>query len=96
MFSVELLAEAEEELSEAYDWYEEQLHGLGGRFYNEADHHLSLLEQDPLLFPVRYQEELRALPLKKFPFLLIYWVDTTNFIVYVLSVFHTSRNPSID
>ncbi|MHB8208332.1 hypothetical protein [Mucilaginibacter sp.] len=37
MFSVELIAVAEDELSEAYDWYEDQQIGLGNRFYNEVN-----------------------------------------------------------
>lgn len=48
VFNVELLAEAEDELDEAFGWYEKQQFGLGDRFYKEVDHHLSLLEKRPV------------------------------------------------
>jgi len=33
VFNVELISDAEEELSEAYDWYEKQQVSLGDKFY---------------------------------------------------------------
>lgn len=93
MFNVDLVAEAEDELSEAYDWYEQQLPGLGNKFYKEVNHYLTLLEHDPFQFPVRYVEQLRAVPLNKFPFLIIYWIDQITNMIFVVSIFHTSRDP---
>ncbi len=93
MFEIILLAQAEDEMAEAYDWYKEQLSGLGNRFYKETNHHLTLIEKNPLWFPIRYAEGLRELPVKKFPFLIIYWTDETTSVVYVTSIFHTSRDP---
>jgi plasmid stabilization system protein ParE len=93
VFNVELLIQAENELAEAYDWYEEQQPTVGDKFYKEIDYYLGLLEKDPHLFAIRYTEELRAVALNKFPFLIIYWVDEASYKVYVVSVFHTSRNP---
>ena len=93
MFKVELLAQAEDELSEAYDWYEEQQPSLGNKFYNEVNHYLTLLEYNPHQFPIKYIEELRSASLNKFPYLLIYWIDEDNLQVIVVSIFHTSRHP---
>ncbi|MCR8560606.1 type II toxin-antitoxin system RelE/ParE family toxin [Mucilaginibacter sp. BJC16-A38] len=93
MFEVELLTEAEKELANAYDWYEEQLTSLGNRFYKEIKYYLTLIENNPYLFQIRYSEELRAASLNKFPFLIIYWIDEINRVVYVTSIFHTSRSP---
>jgi plasmid stabilization system protein ParE len=95
VFKIELLAIAEEELSDSYDWYEEQQPGLGNRFYNEISYYLSLLENNPYQFPVKYIQELRTVAINKFPFLIIYWVDEVNDVVYITSVFHTSRNPRV-
>jgi len=44
VFEVELLAVAEEELADSFDWYEEQMPLLGNKFYNEINHYLNLLE----------------------------------------------------
>lgn len=93
MFDVELLIQAENELADAYDWYEEQQPAVGDKFYKEVSYYLSLLEKDPKLFAIKYREELRSVALNKFPYLLIYWIDEAAYKVYVVSVFHTSRNP---
>lgn len=93
MFEIILLAQAEDELADAYDWYEEQQPQLGNRFYNEINYYLTLLEKDPYLFPVKYVEELRAASTNKFPYIIIYWIDEVKRVVYVVSIFHTSRKP---
>lgn len=80
-------------MSEAYDWYEERQDGLGGRFYKEINYYLTILENDPFLFPIRYIEDLRAVPVNKFPFLIVYWVYERESKVYVTSIFHTSKEP---
>jgi len=72
VLKVELLSQAEDELSDAYDWYEEQQIALGNKFYNEINHYLNLIEHNPYQFPVRYTEELRSASLNKFPFLILY------------------------
>lgn len=95
MFEVELLAIAEIELSESYDWYEEQQAGLGDRFFNEIEYYLTVLEKNPYIFPVKYVEELRTVTVNKFPFLIIFWVDINRNKIYVVSIFHTSRNPRV-
>ena len=93
VLKVELLSQAEDELSDAYDWYEEQQIALGNKFYNEINHYLNLIEHNPYQFPVRYTEELRSASLNKFPFLILYWIDEMSDVVFIVSVFHTSRNP---
>ena len=92
-FDVELLALAEDELSDAYDWYEEQQESLGDKLYYEVNYFLNLLELNPYQFQVRYADDLRAASLNKFPYLIIFWIDEPNYIIYVVSIFHTSRNP---
>jgi toxin ParE1/3/4 len=93
VYKVELLFGAEEELSDAYDWYEEQQVALGNKFYNEINHYLTLIENNPYHFPVKYVEELHSAALNKFPYLVIYWIDEINLTVFVVSIFHTSRDP---
>lgn len=93
MFKIELLSKAEDELSEAYNWYEEQQPALGDKLYKEVSYYLDIISKNPYHFQIRYIEELRTASLNKFPFLIIYWVDVVNNIVFVTSIFHTSRNP---
>ena len=93
VFKIELLSQAEDELSDAYDWYEKQRTTLGDKFYIEISHYLNLIEHNPYQFPIKYVEELRSASLNKFPYLIIYWIDEINLVVFVNSIFHTSRNP---
>jgi len=93
VFKIELLEVAEIELSDSYDWYEEQQLGLGNRFYKEISYYLNLLESKPYLFPIRYAGDLRTVAINKFPYLIIYWIDEVTNAIYVVSIFHTSRNP---
>lgn len=54
MFKSEFLPKAEVELSNAYRWYEEKQSGLGKKFFNELDHYLTVLENNPFQFPIKY------------------------------------------
>lgn len=93
MFEIELLFQAENELSEAYDWYEEQQSGLGNRLFDEINHYLTLVETNPFQFPIRYAQDLRTAALKIFPYLIIYWIDEHQQKAFITSIFHTSRKP---
>lgn len=94
MYTVELLAEAEQDVSDACEWYEDKQNGLAARFLNELDHYLDLISTNPLQFEVRFSERYRVATLKVFPFLIVYRIDDQHSTIYVISVFHTSRNPS--
>jgi toxin ParE1/3/4 len=93
VYKVELLSQAEVELADAYDWYKEQQQTLGNKLYNEVNYYLTLLEQNPYQFPIKYTNELRPVVINKFPYLIIYWIDEDNKTVFVVSIFHTSRKP---
>jgi len=58
-YSVELIADAEIELSDAFDWYNEKQSGLGNRFFNEVSSSLKRISDNPFKFAVKYENELR-------------------------------------
>ena len=93
MFNVDLLIEAEAEITDAFEWYEAKQTGLGNKFYKEIDYYLNLIESNPYLFQVKYSNDLRSAALNKFPYLIIFWIDDSNFKVYIVSIFHSSREP---
>ena len=93
MFEIELLPQAENELAEAFEWYEEQLAGLGNKLYKEVDYYLTAIGSNPYHYPIKYKGELHTVALNKFPYLIIYWVDKINNLIIVVSIFHTSREP---
>jgi plasmid stabilization system protein ParE len=74
---------AEEDLQEAYAWYERQRVGLGEDF-------LSSTLRNPEMHRVVHENSRRAL-IRRFPYALFY--EYVNDHVIVLCVFHRSRDP---
>jgi toxin ParE1/3/4 len=93
MYTVKLFTEAEIEVAEACKWYEKQQQGLGKRYLEEVDHYLQLIGANPLQFPIRFSERFRFAVLKKFPYFIVFTIQEDLKLIYVNSVFHTSRNP---
>jgi len=78
------------EIGEAYEWYEEQLHGLGAEFIDALDTKLQLIAQTPLLF-TEIRRGVRRTLLSHFPYGVFY--ASKGDVVSVLAVVHTARNP---
>ncbi|MEO6524762.1 MAG: type II toxin-antitoxin system RelE/ParE family toxin [Mucilaginibacter sp.] len=93
MYTVKLLHEAEIEIANGCEWYEEQQKGLAKRFLKEVDYYLALLRKNPLQFNVRFSEKFRFATLQVFPYTIAYKIDEVDKIVYVNAIFHTSQNP---
>lgn len=83
---------AREEVSDAYQNYESRRSGLGDSFLESLDEIFDLIIENPNLFPIDF-EEVRKAPIRKFPFTVYYEVVEEE--VFVYSVFHQSREPSI-
>jgi plasmid stabilization system protein ParE len=81
---------AREEISIAYNWYEEQQDGLGERFLKYLEAKADFVKNYPKSYPLKYKLFRLAL-LDNFPFLLAYELLEDKVIVY--RVFHASRNP---
>jgi hypothetical protein len=94
MYTVKLLTEAEIELSDACKWYEMQQAGLGKRLLSEVKHYLKLISKNPLQFEVKFSNKYRFAVLKVFPYFISYRIEEGTNYIYVISIFHTSRNPA--
>ena len=79
------------EIQDAINYYDEQQSGLGQRFETELNKHILKLEKNPY-FRIRY-DNVRCLPVKKFPYLVHYTLDEAKNLVSIHAVFHTSRDP---
>jgi plasmid stabilization system protein ParE len=90
MLDLIILDDAEDDLLNAYNWYEAKEHGLGDRFLSSVQDGLTLIRQHPEIFPVSLVECRRAL-ISKFPFEIIYEKKENRVVVY--SVFNCSQNP---
>lgn len=91
-FQVVILEKAFQEIENARDFYENNQINLGTSFTKEVFSILEILESNPLLFPVKFNNMREAL-VNKFPFVVIFEVLPNNEII-VLSVFHFRRNPN--
>ena len=89
-YDVRLREEAEQDLTEASVWYQEQQRDLGHEFIDEVSTTLQSIQNSPLSYPIVYRDMRRALT-RKFPFSVFYQIHTNTVIVF--GVLHASRDP---
>jgi len=83
--------EARLEFEEAVHYYDEQLKGLGGRYRAEVRSALHRIRTWPLSCPAE-RGDIRRLILPRFPYKLLYSVESDH--VYVIAVAHQHREPN--
>jgi len=81
---------AEDDIREAFLWYEEQLPNLGTRFEEHISSAMLKILENPLKFQVRH-DRVHICFLKKFPYGIHFVLNEDE--ILIVSVFHTSRNP---
>jgi plasmid stabilization system protein ParE len=86
-----LVPEAEQDIADAYDWYEARRPGLGEDFLSCVDACIQAICRNPEMCAVVHQAYRRAL-LRRFPYAVFY--EHTGDLVTVYSVFHTSQDPA--
>jgi hypothetical protein len=67
--------EAEKDMAEGFDWYEERRHGLGYEFLREVRTLLSTIETNPQRHAETYRGVRMAL-IKRFPYKLLYLLSS--------------------
>jgi len=82
------------DIEQAVNWYNEQKKGLGNKFLLNVKKILTELKNSALSFPIRY-DNIRCMPLRKFPFMIHYSIDLERKVVKVVALFHTSRDPEL-
>jgi plasmid stabilization system protein ParE len=63
--------EAEQDISEAYAWYETRQIGLGEEFLNCLDACIESIRRSPEIYPVVYEDYRRTL-VRRFPYAVFY------------------------
>lgn len=84
--------EAEDDVADAFAWYEEQSRGLGSHFLLCVEAALSQIKRHPDASPVVHRQIRRAL-LRRFPYGVFYLLEDTR--ILVLAVFHAKRSPAL-
>lgn len=80
----------EQDISEAYAWYEERRVGLGEEFLSCVDACIQAICRMPEMYAVVYENYRRAF-VRRFPYSIFY--EYTSNTVTVYCVFHNSRDP---
>ena len=83
---------AREEISDAYNYYENKQFRLGIKFFDAIEDTLDLILEHPEAFPLEF-DTVRKAVVKKFPFIILF-TTATDSVIYVVAVFHTGQAPS--
>ena len=87
-----LRAEAEVEMAEAAQWYEEHQAGLAEAFLAELESTFAAIEENPRRFPELGRGVRRALT-KRFPYSVFFYIFRESTVV-ILAVLHQARDPA--
>ncbi|MDZ8085961.1 MAG: type II toxin-antitoxin system RelE/ParE family toxin [Nostoc sp. DedQUE12b] len=82
--------EAEVDIQDAFEWYEQRESGVGSEFVRAVDSCLALIERNPSTYPVVYQQARRLL-IRRFSYGVIYVVEEN--VITVIACYHVKRNP---
>lgn len=83
--------EADFEILQAFDYYESKKVTLGLEFLDYLEDYFETLKTEISFFELKRKPSYRELPLKKFPYIIIYSVNEAAIIIY--SVFNTNQDP---
>lgn len=81
---------AQIEIEDIADYYAQISFSVLNKFYAELENAYSFLKISPY-FQTRYKS-FKAVPIRKFPYLIFFTIDEKAKIVKVLSCFNTSRS----
>jgi len=77
------------DISDAINWYEDQMPGLGLEFWTDFRTHFQLLTHNAELYAVRFAD-VRRMNLDRFPYGLFYVIRKPE--VWLLAVLNASRD----
>ena len=87
---VRFLTIAEQEVNDAYRWFEERTEGSGLEFLDELDRVVGLVKSFRLA-GLEIETQIRRTVFARFPYAIVYGVE--NDTVIVIAVAHTHREP---
>lgn len=87
-----LRPEAERDIAEAAEWYDQQRAGLSLQFRAALDNTFASIEENPQLHAQVYQNLRRAF-VRRFPYGVFYVPRTEGLVV--VAVLHTARDPGL-
>lgn len=91
-YKVVVRPEAENDLQEAFFWYEDNRKGLGYDFLLQVDAGINFINRNPEIHPIEYRGTRKHI-IKRFPYKIIYHVEEERIII--LAVLHGKRSPDL-
>lgn len=89
-YNITIEEDAKIDIADSFDWYSNISSIVADNFLIELKKCIDYLEENPNQFKIAYKD-FRQIPLKKYPFVLLYKVQDTTVKVY--RVFATRKNP---
>lgn len=83
---------AEREADEAVAWYEKRETGLGAAFRESVEDTILSIQNNPYANPAVHGSKVCRALVDRFPYIVVYSLEADR--ILIVSVFHTSRNPS--
>ncbi|MES9814242.1 MAG: type II toxin-antitoxin system RelE/ParE family toxin [Candidatus Thiodiazotropha sp.] len=90
-YTLTIRKEAEFDIDEQFDYYEEKREGLGHDLLLCIEEALDKLQRNPLVYR-KIHKELRRIPIRRFPYRIFYFVKNNN--VIVTALFHARKDPT--
>ena len=90
-YALTIRKEAEFDIEEHFAFYEEKRDGLGHDFLLCVEEALDKLQRNPLIYRKIYNE-LRRIPIRRFPYRAFYFVQDQRIII--TAVFHARKDPT--
>lgn len=91
-FVIVISKAAEIDLDESFIWYEEQKDNLGFEFIEAFEKTLNDILTNPF-YASTIDGDARSASLKKFPYSVIYRIDSERLQIRVIAIIHQHRHP---
>jgi plasmid stabilization system protein ParE len=93
-YKIILSAQARSQIRSSARWYDRQREGLGDEFKVIVREGIKLLQESPFIF-AKYRETYRKMPLRRFPYSVIYQVMEAEQTVIVIAVLHQKQDSNL-
>lgn len=93
-YKIKIEPEAFVDIQTITAWYDDVSAGLGERFQKTVISHINSLNQNPQIYAIRYKQ-IRCALMKKFPYMVHFFINEENNTVEVLAIISTDRDPMI-
>ena len=91
MYTIFVEDGAGNDVQDGIDYYDDKATGLGLKFKTAVDKEFSAISKNPF-YQIRYNN-VRCKQVKKFPYLIHFYVDEAVKTAYILAVISTHKDP---